>query len=698
MKVSINWLKEFVDIKQKPEELASLLSLHTLEVEGVEKIGDDFVLDIDVTPNRGDCLSHIGIAREVAVLTNLLLRNGSKLQAPNNKQISNTKLQKNKKILNIKITDNRLCPRYTALVINNIKITKSPALLQKRLMACGIRPINNIVDMTNYVMLETGQPLHAFDLDKIKSHKILVRPAKAGESVTTLDSKKHKLKAGDLVIADGAGRLIDLAGIMGGKLSEVDNSTKSIILQAATFDAMQISRTSRRLDQHTKAAKIYEYGNDINISKHALARCLEILKKTCPGYSVIQKNDIYSAPEKPLIITMQLEKIHSLIGLKISIKKIKQILKSLGFSVSCDTQKIKVQVPSWRHDIKIPEDIIEEIARIYGYENIPAKIPASTLIPPKHDEQKNYTDKIKQNLVNANFLEVYNYSFNGEKQLKNLGINTENHIELENPISQDAKYMRKSLLPNILKNIHANLKHNKEFKLFEIGKIYKSVKCKTKSEKQQFKTKNYLIKEDIMLTGALISNTSTNDLFYMAKGVVESLCTRLGIMDLWFDDFKAIPNVDKITAHLWQKSYSAEIKINNHEIGYIGIIKPKILENTVIFTIDLEQFIKLASQEREFEEIPKFPPIKRDLALLVNAGTKVDAVLAVIEKAGAPYVYDVDLFDMYEGENLAHGKKSLAFHIMYLARDRTMTDKEVDKIQEKILNALKKKLKAEIRK
>ena len=736
MKISLNWLKDFIEIKQTPDELASLLSLHTLEVEMVEKHGDDFVLDIDVTPNRGDCLSHVGIAREIYAITscysdppwaeknpNAILHGTGSLPAGRH-GFSSLRLPQDDEVLKMEVADKEACPRYLALVIGGIKIKPSPALVQKRLKACGVRPINNIVDATNYVMLEIGQPLHAFDYDKIKSRKMIVRRAQSGEQITTLDNKAHKLQKNDIIIEDGAGKIIDLAGIMGGKLSEVSQSTKTIVLQAATFDPLQIGKTSRRLNQRTEAARIYEYGNDPNIGETALARCLEIIKQTCLNSAAIQKIDHYPTPLEPVSITVPMLKIHNLIGIKIPIKRIKEILKSLGFIATGNAKQIKVQVPTWRPDIQIPEDLIEEIARIYGYKNIPEKIPVSTLIPPEENEKLIWTNKIKHLLKSAGFSEVYNYSFVGEKQLKKLRINPDNHIEIENPISEDVKYMRRSLLPNLLRNVADNIKHEDEFRVFEVGKVY-NFKCQSSNDKSMSKSKCQidLINEKPMLAGVLAQKNarSIDDLFYQAKGVIESLISRLGVMDLWFDEFDPTPDIDKTSKGLWETGHGAEIKIGpavaaegadsalsgsaSDRVGFIGSIKQTALKNVyikktqvVMFDIDLEKLIQIASEELEYEEIPKFPPAKRDLAFLVDIGVKVDKVLNIIQKAGGKFVMAVDLFDMYEGENLPKGKKSLAFHVLYLAQDHTMTDEEVDKVQEMILRELKKELKAEIRK
>jgi phenylalanyl-tRNA synthetase beta chain len=676
MKISYNWLKEYVEKLPKPEKMADLLTTYSFEVKNTEKSADDYILDIDVLPNRGhDCLSHIGVARECAALL------GSKLKFPAIK-LNEDKNLKAGNFINVEIKDKDACPRYTARVIIDIKIGPSPVWLQERLKAMSQKPINNVVDATNFVMFEMGQPLHAFDYEKLEGKKIIVRYAKKGEKIITLDNEDCDLNENILVIADAKDPLA-LAGVKGGKKAEITNKTKTIVLESANFDVHKVRTTTRETGIRTESSIRFEYGLDPNLTEQAINRVAQIIGgKIAKGII-----DVYPQRIFPVKIKLNLDKVESVLGIKVSKPKIIAYLKSLGFTID---DSLRVIVPTIRRDIEIEEDLIEEIGRLIGYDNIPTKHPFGLLGAAKSDDDLTIVNKVKTIFEGTGFNEVYNYSFIGEDDVKKLELKPD-YLELENPISADLKYLRKDLLVNLLKNIKDNVKNflrdEKGIKIFELGKVYRPKADQPRAGR---------IFEERMLTGIVArrSEKIKGENFYELKGTIDNLLNKLGITDIWYDDYQATP--EWIDDAFWQKTGTAEIKVGDEEIGFIGEINPKILTRLNIkaivtaFNLNFEKILKLAEEELIYEPPSPYPAAVRDLAILVNQQDRVGDVLNVIEIAGGDLVQDVDLFDMYEGEEIPGGKKNLAFHIIYQSYEKTLKDEEVDKIQRKIIRELEK--------
>ena len=690
MKFSYNWLKSFFKKKlPEPQKLAEILTMKAFEVSEVKKSGRDWILDIDVLPNRaGDCFSHLGIAREIAAILNL------------NFQLPETKIKEDKKLkpkdfVSVEVVGKGTCQRYTAKVITGVKIGNSPEWIKARLKICGLRPINNIVDIANYVMLETGQPLHAFDGEKLDGNpegvasrpygagKIIVRFAKEGEKITTLDGEKYDLDDDVLVIADSK-KPVAIAGIKGGKLPEIDKKTKIVVLESANFNPQVIRRGSRKLNLKTDASLRFEHGIDSNLTEFGISRAAYLIQKIAKGKVIKGSIDIY--PKKTIAkrINLDLSYLKSLLGVEISRSRIMDILKKLEFKIVHSPKEslrlptgqakfniLTVEVPTFRLDIFLQEDLIEEVGRIYGYEKIPVLFPVSALIPPKKNYEIFWEETTKNILKEAGFSEVYNYSFISEKDKNIFGNN--NLIELENPLSVDFKYLRASLIPNLLKNIQKNQKKAAKIKIFELGKIFRKNKEK--------------LEEKRMLTATILGEE-----FYQLKGVVDLLLNKIGISDVWYDNYKPTPEESKLS--LWHSKKCAEIKIGQEEVGFLGEMSDKISETlklsqkVVLFDLDFEKLAKLASEEHEFRPIPKYPSAVRDLAILVPPQVKVEEVLNVIEITGGTLVRDIDLFDIYEGEELPEGKKNLAFHLIYQAQDRTLSSKEIDQLHQKIIKTL----------
>lgn len=675
---SYNWLQSFFKKKlPRPEKLAEFLTLHSFEVSEVKKFDQDFVLDIDVLPNRApDCFSHLGIAREIAAIINEKLEIGKwKLKEEKNLKTND--------FVEVEVKNKEACPRYTARVVTNVKVEPSPKWLRERLKVCGLRPINNIVDIANYVMLETGQPLHAFDGEKIEEKKIIVRFAREGEKIVTLDEEKYDLNKEILIIAD-AKKPVAIAGIKGGKDSGIDLKTKTVVLESANFNPKVIRRGSKLIDLKTDASLRFEHGIDPNLTELAINRAAYLIQEIAGGKVAKGLIDFY--PQKVLAkrIKLDLNYVERLLGIKISAKEIKNILKRLDFKIQeAEAGNILVEVPTRRLDISIPEDLIEEIGRLYGYQKIPSTFPVASLIPPKRNLEIFWEDNVKNILKEAGLTETYNYSFISENDKKIFQYQPEELIELENPVSLEQKYLRPSLIPNLLKNVEKNLRYFEEIKIFELGKIFRKEKGK--------------IVEKKMLTGLMIGEA-----FYQAKGVVDLLLNKLGISNIWYDQYQPTPEESKIS--LWHPQKCAEIKVDQEEIGFLGEISPKIFDDlkiekkVVVFDLDFEKLSKLASEEVIYSPISPYPTAIRDLAVLVPKLVRVEEVLNKIESTGGPLIRDIDLFDIYEGEEIPEGKKNLAFHIIYQAPDRTLTSKEIDEIQNKIIKTLEENPEWEVRK
>ena len=694
MLFSYNWLKSFF---KKPipaaRKLAEILNLYLFEVENLEKKGKDYIFDIAILANRSDCFSHLGLAREISAILGLKL----KYEFSKPKEKRNLKI---KDFLTVEVKDKKDCPRYTARVILGVRVGPSPEWIRERIEACGLRSINNIVDITNYVMLEMGQPLHAFDYNKLSSSvperkqkkreikKILVRKAKNNEKIITLDNETIFLKDNILIIADTESPLA-IAGIKGGKKAEISPETKDIILESANFDPALIYKTSKSIGLETDASLRFAHKIDRDLAQKAIDRTAFLIQKIAGGEVVSGLCDISEKKKVPREIRLNLNYLNSLLGVKIPKNKVVKILKSLEFNIKSQKENILVvKPPSFRLDISLPEDVIEEVGRIYGVQKIPAVYPLSALVPPKKNYEIFWENEIKDIMKNLGFSEVYNYSFLGEREPERFGFTKEEIIEIENPVSSEQKYLRPNLLPNLLKNVKDNFRYFDEVKIFEIGKIFK-------------KDKNGKFIEKRMVSGVLAQKQKNNDIFYYLKGAVDSLFERLGISSNWYDDFQQTPEESK--SALWHPLKSAEIKVDSKEIGFLGEISPYLQDNLEIkgsiamFEIEFNELTKFCSEEQEYQPISQYPSAVRDLAVLVPRHVKVVEVLNKINSVGGKLIRDIDLFDIYEGEEIPEGKKNLAFHIVYQAEDRTLTSEEIDNIQKKIIRELERDPEWEVR-
>ncbi len=671
MNFSYNWLQSFFSEKlPEPKRLAEIITLKLFEVEELEKYKNDWLLNIDVLPNRaGDCFSHLGIANEISAITNLKIK----------KQDNRFLLKENKKDnkISLEIKNKNLCSRYSAIVVENLEIKPSPKWMQQRLETCGLQPINNIVDIINYVMLEVGQPMHAFDFDKITNNKIIVRLAKEKEEITTLDNKKLVLNKNILTISDSE-KILGIAGIKGGKNAEINSKTKCIVLESANFNRFKIRQTSSFLKLRTDASLRFEHGLHPELTKDGLEMAIKLIKELTNG-KINNLIDYYPTKLKKPTIEIDLNYTESLLGVNIPKNQIKKILTSLNFTILKDNnQKMKVEVPPRRIDLSIQEDIIEELGRIYGYEKIKPSLPKVPIMSPTKNKELYWANKIKQILKNINFNEVYNRSFVSQKQIDTFKYNPSKIIEVEKPVSLDQKYLRPNLLLNIVKNIKDNENFFDDIKIFELGKV--------------FEKNNQITIEKNELIGLI-----NKDSFYYIKGVVEVLLEKMNLQNINFTEF----NKNCSFLHLKKR---AVINSGSKEIGYIGNLSYKIKNdlkiksNISFFSLNFDIIREVASDEIYYQEISKFPAITRDLSILVPIKTKFQQVITVINKNKNNLIKKIELFDVYQGKEIPENKKNLALRLTYKDDKKTLTDKEVNNLHEKIINKIEENEKWQIRK
>ncbi len=708
MKFSYNWLKDYVNFKIQPQALAELLALHSFETEVASAHKKDTIFNIDILPNRfADASSHIGVSREIRSILSLLHKKDFPLRFPPvidfAKQANNLE-----DFLVIQIKEPELCPRYATALLEDVQVKPSPLWLKQRLSACGMGSVNNIVDITNFVMLEFGQPLHAFDFDKIAplnkkesaaqgKKGIIIRKAKKREKALLLGDKAYEFDQDDLVISDSEG-VLALAGIKGGKRAEINKKTVRVLLEAASFNPQNVFSAAKKAKIESDAARRFAAGLDEELPPKALARAVYLIVKEGYGKLVgFQEQNLWKP--LPVKIKLELAKARKVLGFNVTCQEIKKILLALGCEIEKSSSEfILVKAPNFRKDLKIQEDIIEEIARLKGYAKIPPKLPYLPLVPAKPEPEEIYQDKTRETLKGAGFTEVYNYSFVNKKTLS-LMSPEKSWALLQNPISERFAVLRPNLLPNLVINLQQNLRYGKELRFFEIGKIFRKVPAPSSWRGKNTKAEgNNLIAEETQLAFVALTKES----FFELKGIIELLLKSLGISDFWFEPQDDLTG-KTLLSDVFDKQASVSVKINDDTLGHIGRFTRKTLSQLDIQGeasggyLNFQKVLAYAQKEIEYREPSKYPAVMRDLALLVPKHIKFSQVLNTIEQTGSDLIQDIDLFDVYEGENIPEGKKSLAFHIIYQSSDHTLTNSEVNKVHAKIEKALKKQLGAIIR-
>ncbi|MBI2056428.1 MAG: phenylalanine--tRNA ligase subunit beta [Candidatus Sungbacteria bacterium] len=690
MKFSYNWLKELAPFKESPEKLAEFLTARVFEVESIEKIGADFTVDIKLPSNRiADASGHIGIAKEIASLKRLRIKTLNHVA-----KLKEDKKEKAGDYLSVRLEDREMCLRYSARIMGEITVKESPKWLRERLEVCGVQSINNIVDAANYVMLETGQPMHVFDFEKLQGRSknkknIVVRIARQGEVMPALDGKTYSLPEGTLVIADEE-KPIAIAGIKGGEDTGVSKETSAIILESANFSPAIIRKTSQKLKLRTDASVRFENGLDPNQTVVALDRLAELIEEIAGGVTLHGIIDAYSHREKTKEILFRAAYANSMIGADIEPIFYHNAFLSLGCVVRAKRKdEFIVEPPTIRRDLQIEEDLIEEAARLIGLDAIPPVFPEVTALSPVEEDEILWEKKILQFARAAGFHETVVYEFTGERELGRFFLDSSHTLELENPANPDTRFLLPRALIKYAATTAENLHHFNSVRLFGIAKRFFIPEQRTTKEP------NHIEKKDLVFCYAE-KNREDAECFYALKGVVDSMLDSLGISEHWYDD--AIPLESRKHLALYHPYRMAEIKIGNKKIGTIGELHPEVLKNIKAKTriaaaeFDFEALVRLARAEHEFIPPSKFPAIVRDIAVNVPETAKTEEVLNIIETAGGALLEDTDLFDYFQDEAMRDSEeKSLAFHLIFQSAERTLKDEEVEELLRSIAKAIEER-------
>ncbi|MDQ7799135.1 MAG: phenylalanine--tRNA ligase subunit beta [Candidatus Edwardsbacteria bacterium] len=687
MKITYNWLKEFIDFNWTVKELSDKLTFSGIEVEAVEPLsGGDHLLDLEITPNRPDCLSLLGIARDIRALA------GGNITPPDCTVAE--KGQPVDQLAKLSIEDGAGCPRYLTRVITGVKVAESPGWLKEKIEKIGLRSINNVADVTNLVMYELGHPLHAFDYDKLADHTIIVRRANPNENFTTLDGVERKLTAENLVIAD-AKRPVALAGIMGGLESEISDHTKNVLLESAYFEPNLIRRGSRLLGLQTEASYRFERGADPLILKKAADRAAKLIAELAGGQVAAGVLDVTETefPEYRQL-TLRPEKANSLLGVDIPADRMIEILNALEIKAQKAGDIIEVQVPSFRSDIEREVDLIEEVGRIFGYDNLPGDRIEPWAVPAVKRPKDIFLAGVSKAMTGQGFSEHYGLTLTDPGKLEILDLSpafpSQPAVELVNPISSDQSALRTILLPGLLEAAGQNLNNGRAgVRLFEMGKIFRPQKPSP---------------DEGLHLGALLCGQASGQAwdakpeaadFFDIKGALQFLLDSLGLAEAEFA-------AEKVPA--LHPGRSAVVRIDKKILGCCGELDPAtsaqigLRERIYYLEIDLELLMELSgSKQNRYRELPRFPSIKRDLALELPVETECRRVIGLIGQLAGGELESVSLFDLYQGKQIEPGRKSMAFSLVYRAADRTLTDAEVSGIHQKVVEGLKGELQAHIR-
>ena len=644
---------------------------------------DDVVLELEITPNRPDCLSMIGVAREVSVITE------SPLKLPEvNVQQGTADIQN---LTSVTIDAPDLCPRYAARVIRGVKIAPSPAWLQHRLEAIGVGTINNIVDITNYVLMEYGHPLHAFDYHRLAENRIVVRRAEPGETLKTIDAEERELTPDMLVIAD-AENPVALAGVMGGFDSEITDQTADVLLESAYFDPPSIRKTSKALGMHTEASHRFERGADPEGVIPAINRAAQLIVEIAGGEICAGIVDVYPGKREAINIKLRPERANFVLGTEIEEDQMRGILTRLGFVVS---DAFEVTVPTFRPDVSQEIDLVEEIARVYGFDNIPTTLPRGDIPIPKTDSKENLRGEVKTYLLQCGMMEAMNYAFYHPDVFDRIRLAPTDPlrqaVQIANPLSEDQSIMRTTLLPSLLANAQRNRNHQiNDVQFFECSKVF------IPNGKGEYPNEPERVAGIIVgnLGAGVYSDPFRPADFFDVKGVVEGILDRCGISDY------TIVHTDHPAFHPGRR---AEIRVEDKTLCVFGEAHPEALENydlphkAYLFELDFERLIDAVEPMKQFETIPIYPSVNRDLAIVLDADTPASRPTEIIKSAGGELVSSLHLFDVYTGEQVPEGKKSLAFAIEYRSTTETLRDETVDRVHGGILERLEQELGATLR-
>lgn len=681
-----------LDIHDYPEQIEDGIMI--LDKKYEKDLGKDIVevldlkeeiIEFEITPNRPDCLSIEGLGRETAVSLNKEFKNPRKsldeLNIPNKEEIEGLKVD---------ITAPDLCYRYIARIVKNVKIEQSPEWLKKRLKACGVRSVNNIVDITNYVMLEMGQPMHAFDINSINGKQITVRRAKNGEKITTLDEQERILDENDLVIADSE-KPVAIAGVMGGLNSEIEEDTKTVVFESAMFYGGNIRKTAKKLGLRTESSSRFEKGLSSENALRAINRAIELVELLGAGEVVEGKIDVYPTKQKINKIKLDVERINNLLGTNLSKKEIIDILEKLEIKIENDM----AIAPYFRMDLEFLADLAEEVARIYGYDKLETKlVRAETTLGIKNKEQK-IEDKIQDVLITNGLSEIYTYGFLSEKDLEKSKIKEEvieNSIKIINPLGDEFKLMRPTTIPSMMQILALNNnRKNQNVKLFDISRNYKNTN-------NQVENGEVPLQENILTIGVYGEDSD----FYTLKGLVENILEVANVNR--YDIKKETENQS------YHPGRCATLKVGNDIIATFGEVHPEVLTNydinkrVYLAEINITKIVKYSKSNKKYQEVPKFPAVERDIAVIVDEQVQVGDIEQTITKKakkllkGKKSLENLKLFDIYRDEKIGENKKSVAYSLIFRDTTKSLSDEEINPVMEEITVELQKQFNAELRK
>ena len=643
---------------------------------------EDKVLELGLTPNRSDCLSMLGVAYEVAAIL------GKEVKWPEANY--NETAEKASDYISVNVEAEEDNPLYVAKIVKNVKIGPSPLWMQGRLMAAGIRPHNNVVDITNYILLEYGQPLHAFDYDRLGSKEVLVRRAKAGEKIVTLDDAERTLTEGHLVITNGT-EPIALAGVMGGANSEVGTDTTTVLIESAYFNGKTVRKASKEHGLRSEASARFEKGIDPNRTHHAAERAAAFMVELAGGEVVGGSVEFNEMKIEPAVVTTTIEKINAVLGTSISAEEAKTIFTKLQFDVVEDNGTFTVTVPTRRGDITIEEDLVEEVARLFGYDNIPTTLPVSSSTPGALTAYQAKRRKVRNVLEGAGLLQTITYSLTSDSRAKQFALEDGNAVRLAMPMSEERSTLRLSLLPHLLEVVQHNIARQLHTNaIYEISSVFLG------------KEGSDLPEEKERLAGVLTGLWHMHQWqgekkavdFYVAKGILDTMFETLGLASS-----VEYQRGEKDGLH---PGRTAEVFLNGESIGFVGQLHPETQNNldlpeTYVFEIALSTVLSENVEEIKYEAIPRYPSISRDIALVVERSTPAGELQKVIVETGGKLLKDVKVFDLYEGDKIDANMKSVAFSLRYYHPEHTLTDEEVTKVHNKVLAALEEKCGATLR-
>jgi len=716
MDISYNWLRELAELSLPPRELALRLTMAGLAVDAVHEKGDDFVLEFDLTSNRPDCLSHLGIAREAAALAGVSLR----LPATD---VTNA-AGRTEEFASVTIEDAALCPRYAARVVRGVKIAPSPEWLARRLQAIGQRPINNVADITNFVLHEMGQPLHAFDLATLSESRIVVRRARAGEKIKTLDGVVRELDEQMLVIAD-ASRAVAVAGVMGGEETEISGATVDVLIESAYFDPQSVRRTSKALGLQTEASYRFERGVDYEGVRRAQDRCVALICEIAGGTATVDAIDVYPTKIEPPVVRLRPRRVKELTGLVVNAGESERILESLGFesqepdgvfssndapASEGETGELSFKAPTWRRDVSIEEDLVEEIARLVGYDNIGEALPPSP-VAGEYLAGDRRRRAARQVLTASGFDEAISFSFVDEAAAldeTDAGVGAgESRFELvpglqkvegegafvrlSNPIIEGARLMRPTLLPGLLESVRNNFNHAaRDVRLFETGRVFASG---GEGETRPNEVEAFAL----VLTGeALDEGRATGralDLFDI-KGALEAATDAMRIGALEFTNASV--------RHL-REGQSARVSLGGAAVGTLGRLSEELAARykfrQPVFVAEVNLTALLASGERpaRYTPLTRFPSVVRDVSFVAPRAAAYGDMKRAILSLGIEECREVLLVDVYEGTGVPEGKRSITLRVEYRADERTLRDEEVDAMHARVVAALEGEFGAQLR-